>query len=255
MYLKKSHKMLHIIGLGLSDAKDITVKGLEAVKKCSKVYLEDYTSLLQCTKQELEEFYGKEIILADRNMIESQSDEILNNKEDVALLVIGDPMGATTHIDLVLRAKQKNIPVKIIHNTSILTAIGVTGLQLYKFGQTTSICFKDGDWLPETPYDAIKLNKDLHTLCLLDIKKDQDKYMTIKEAIQTLLEIEQKRKEKVFTEDTFCVACARIGSETQLIKPGKAKDLLKLDFGNPVHCLIVPGKMHFMEEEALELFK
>ncbi len=250
--------MLYIIGLGLNDEKDITVKGLEAVKKCKRVYLEDYTSLLQCTKEQLEKSYGKKIILADRKMVEQNSDEILENadNEDVALLVIGDPMGATTHIDLVLRAKEKNIPVRLIHNASIMNAIGVTGLQLYKFGKTTSIVFKDEDWLPETPYDVIKMNRanGLHTLCLLDIKKDKNKFMTVNQAIETLLEIESLRNEKVFTKDTLCVGCARIGSEDQIIKAGKVSELLRTYFGNPVQCLIVPGELHFMEEEALKKF-
>lgn len=38
--------MFYLIGLGLGDAKDITVKGLEIVKKCERVYLEAYTSIL-----------------------------------------------------------------------------------------------------------------------------------------------------------------------------------------------------------------
>jgi len=250
------NNMLYIIGLGLSDAKDITMKGLEAVKKCSKIYLENYTSSFQATKEELETLYKKPIILADREMIEKSSDKIFGNSgnEDIALLVIGDPMGATTHIDFILRAKEKKIPIKIIHNASIINAVGITGLQLYKFGKTTSICYKEGNWLPETPYDTIKMNQTngLHTLCLFDIKKDENRYMSIKEAIQTLLEIENKRKENIFTENTLCVGCARIGSDTEIIKSGKASDLLKLDFGGPLHCLIVPGKLHFMEEEALK---
>ncbi len=46
--------MLYLIGLGLCDPKDITVKGLEVVKKASRVYLEAYTSILiGCGKQEL----------------------------------------------------------------------------------------------------------------------------------------------------------------------------------------------------------
>lgn len=251
--------MLYLIGLGLSDAKDITVKGLEAIKTCERIYLEDYTSLLQCTKEKLEEFYNKSIILADREMVEKESDKILENanKQNVALLVIGDPMGATTHIDFVLRAKEKNIPVKIIHNTSILNAVGTVGLQLYKYGKTTSIVFPEENWLPETPYDTIKMNQanGLHTLCLLDIKKDQDRYMSVPQAIETLLKIESKRNENIFTENTFCVGCARIGSDTELIITGTAKELLTKDFGLPVHCLIVPGKMHFMEEDALKRFQ
>ena len=98
-----------------------------------------------------------------------------------------------------------------------------------------------------TPKEVIRL-----MVQLLDIKKDENRYMSLKEAIQTLLEIENKRKENIFTENTLCVGCARIGSDTEMIKSGKASDLLKLDFGGPLHCLIVPGKLHFMEEEALK---
>jgi diphthine synthase len=94
----------------------------------------------------------------------------------------------------------------------------------------------------------------LHTLCLLDIKKDLEKYMTVNEAIEILLKIESKRGENVFTNETFCVGCARLGGDF-VIKAGKASELLKFDFGKPLHCLIVPGKMHFMEEDILSNFK
>ena len=109
--------MLYLIGLGLSYKSDITVRGLEAIKKCSRVYLEHYTSILMAASQEeLESYYGKEIILADRELVETGSKQILNNadKEDVAFLVVGDPFGATTHTDLVLRAKREAIPVEIV---------------------------------------------------------------------------------------------------------------------------------------------
>ena len=45
--------MLYVIGLGLSDEKDITVKGLEAVRRCQRVYLESYTSILMIPKEKL----------------------------------------------------------------------------------------------------------------------------------------------------------------------------------------------------------
>ncbi len=256
-----------IIGIGLNDEKDITLKGLEAIKACDTVYLENYTSKLSVPFEKLEGLYGKKVILADRNMVENNSDEIL--KDNVAFLVIGDAISATTHIDLIQRAKVKGLGVEIIHNSSILTAIGVTGLQLYKFGKTSSIVFSEDNWLPETPYDTIKNNNDLHTLLLLDIKvKEPSKselknntnkpqpshYMTVNEAIKTLLIIEEKRKKNIFTEDTYCIGCARIGSDN-IIKYGKAKDLLKEDFGSPLHCLIIPGKLHFMEQEMLDLYR
>ncbi|MBI1936038.1 diphthine synthase [Candidatus Woesearchaeota archaeon] len=248
---------LYFIGLGLNSEKDITINGLEAVKKCDLVYLENYTSVLSCTKSDLEKFYNKKIILANRNVVESDENEIINDSKtkNVAFLVIGDPFAATTHIDLYLRAKKKGIKCSVIHNASIMNAIGITGLQLYKFGKTTSIPFENEN--VEAPYDALKgnLSLGLHTLFLLDLNPEEEKFMTVNDAIRYLLKVELKRNEKLFSEKTLCVGCARIGSENQIIKSGSAKDLLKFDFGKPVHCLIVPGKMHFMEEEALSLWR
>lgn len=45
--------MLYVVGLGLGDVKDITVKGLEIVKSCELIYLESYTSILTCGKEEM----------------------------------------------------------------------------------------------------------------------------------------------------------------------------------------------------------
>jgi diphthine synthase len=88
--------MLYVIGLGLADEKDISVKGLEAVKSCTRLYLEAYTSMLLVEKQRfspqnslshlknrLEEFYEKPIIIADREMVEAEADEILKDAERV----------------------------------------------------------------------------------------------------------------------------------------------------------------------------
>src|SRR3989338_3598255 len=132
---------LHIIGLGLGNEKDITLKGLESVKKCDLIYLENYTSILNCTINDLESLYGKKIMPANRELVEAEDNEIIRNakEKNIALLVVGDPFSATTHIDLFLRAKKENIDIKIVNNASILTAVGITGLQLYKFGKTTSI--------------------------------------------------------------------------------------------------------------------
>ena len=186
--------------------------------------------------------------------MEKHSDEIIDNakKRDVALLVIGDALSATTHIDLIMRAKEKKIKIKVIHNASILTAVGITGLQLYKFGKTTSLPF-DGH-MSRTAYSVIEQNRSLgfHTLILLDIVFDQERFMTVNQAIQLLLDREKEENKDVFTTETLCIGCARLGSDTFIVKKGTAKELSRFDFGAPVHCLIVPGKMHFMEEEALE---
>lgn len=248
---------LYFIGLGLGNEKDITVNGLEAVKKCDLVYLENYTSVLNCDKSTLEKFYGKKIILARRSLVEADDNEIIENAKtrSVAFLVIGDPFGATTHVDLWMRAKKEGIKCFVIHNASILTAVGVIGLQLYKFGKTTSIPLENEN--VEAPYDVLKgnLSLGLHTLFLLDLNPEEEKFMSVNDAIRYLLKVELKRNQKIFSEKIFCLGCARVGSENQIIKYGAAKELLKFDFGKPVHCLIVPGKLHFMEEEALSMHR
>ena len=153
---------LYLIGLGLYDEKDITIRGFEAIESCDTIYLEHYTSILSIDKDKLEAFYGSPVTLAPRDLVESRAEELLlkpAKDKNVALLVVGDVFGATTHTDLMLRAKEMGVEVVVIFNASIMNAIGITGLELYKFGKTTSIVFLDDNWLPQTPYDVIKQNK------------------------------------------------------------------------------------------------
>jgi diphthine synthase len=248
---------LYFIGLGLGDEKDVSVRGLEAIRGCDRIYLEFYTSRLKCSKKDLEKFYGKEIILADRDLVEKKAEEtILKDAKslDVSFLVVGDIFSATTHMDLWLRAKELGIKTRFIHGAGVFCGISETGLQLYKFGKTTSIPFPTEKWKPETPYDIIKQNLEngSHTLVLLDLTPAEDKFMTVNEAVKYLMEIEDKRGEGVFTKNTFCVGCARLGSEDQIIRSGRAQKLAKFEFGKPLHCLIVPSKLHFLEEKAIE---
>jgi len=264
---------LYIVGLGLGDEKDISIRGFEIVSSCSAVYLESYTSVLGVGREKLEKFYNKTIIDADRDMVEQNAELILESAEvqKTAFLVVGDPFGATTHSDLMIRAKQRNINVEVVHNASILNAVGVTGLQLYSFGQTVSIVFWEENWKPDSFYFKIKQNKDLgfHTLCLLDIKvKEQSlenlvrekkiyeppRFMTVNQCIAQLLAVEDNYNENVCTKDSLCVGLARVGQPTQLIKSGTMNELITFDFGGPLHSFIVCGKMHPVEEEYFTFF-
>ncbi|GMM38476.1 diphthine synthase [Saccharomycopsis crataegensis] len=253
--------MFYLIGLGLSSVKDVTVRGLEAIKGCKRVYLEHYTSILMsASKEDLEEFYGHEVILADRDMVESQSDEILAGatEDDIAFLVVGDVFGATTHTDLVIRAKELGIKVESIHNASVMNAVGACGLQLYSYGQTVSLVFFTDTWKPDSFYDRVKENRDigLHTLVLLDIKvKEQSienlmrgnnifeppRYMSISTAAQQLIEVEQTRQEAAYDENTMCVAVSRLGAPTQSFKVASLKELAEYDAGEPLHSLVIVG--------------
>lgn len=130
----------YVIGLGLGDAKDITVRGLEVVKRAKRVYLEAYTAILSShlDVKPLEEFYEREVILATRTLVEQQSDTIFAgaDQDDIAFLVVGDPLAATTHHDLITRAQDLNIKTHVIHNASIMNAVAACGLYLYNFGKT-----------------------------------------------------------------------------------------------------------------------
>ena len=234
--------MLSLIGLGLNDEKDISVKGLELVKQADIVYLENYTSKLQCSKEALEKLYGKEIQLVEREVVENAtaiiSQAAYNN---IVLLIVGDVFSATTHIALFQEAKQKGIEVKVIHNASVLNAIGITGLELYKFGKTTSIPFHES----ETPMKVIKENASLHTLCLLDLVPSENKFMEASQAIEKLAKSGFKTETKV-------VVCAQLGSDRPTIIYTQAKNIQPLN--KFPQCLIIPGELHFIEEEMLKSY-
>ena len=158
---KAEEPTLFFVGLGLGGPHDITERGLAAVKSCSLVFLEAYTSVLPGVSREgLEAHYGRPVTVADRELVEQAAERILEPARTtrVAFLVVGDPFGATTHSDLHWRAIEMGIKVVVIHNASIMNAAGCCGLQLYRFGQTVSITFQEGTVLPRSTYDKIGTN-------------------------------------------------------------------------------------------------
>ena len=251
-----SNGSLTFIGLGLYDEKDITLKGLEEIKNCDKVYVEFYTAKLVGTDiNKIEKTIGKSIEVLSREKTE-KGDKILERalKEKVVFLTCGDPMTATTHIDLRLRAIDMGIKTRVVHGSSIITAVpGLLGLQNYKFGRTTTLVFPEKDYFPKSPYNVIKDNKamGLHTLVLLDIQAENNRYMTANEGMKLLLEMEKELKERVFTENNIVCVVARAGSPNPTVMANKVGFLMDKDFGLPLHTLVVPGSFHFMEVKAL----
>jgi len=242
---------LHLIGLGMHDEKDITLKGLETIKKCDYVYLEIYTSLIDSSLEKLEELYGKKIIIADRDMVEKEDNEILEKAKDheVALLIKGDIFVATTHMDLVLRAQRMGIKIYYVFNASILTAVGAIGLELYKFGKITSIPFENEH--VRGPIDIFEKNyeNNMHTLFLLDLDPLGNKFLNVNEAAKYLIK-------NGVSEDTLSIGCSHLGSRAAEIKTRTLKELKKENFEKYPQSLIIPAKdLHFIEEEAINRFK
>lgn len=246
--------MLTFVGLGLYDLRDISVKGLECIRNADVVYLESYTSrLLGCTLIQMQESYGKEIHVLSRHDVEVYPDPLLIRAidEEVVLLVGGDPMVSTTHIDLRIRAHQKGIRTRMIHGSSIATAVcGLTGLQNYRFGKSCSLPFPHGSWFPMTPINVIAENtgRDLHTLVYLDIQ--DDRCMSIPEAVVLLEEMAGRTGAAI----PVYVGVARAGSECPVVRAGDARKICSTDFGPPLHILAIPASLHVMEREYLELF-
>lgn len=249
--------MMTFIGLGLWDESDISLKGLEAIKDADVIYAEFYTSrLMGTTPAKMEALYGKPVKVLTREDVEQHpKDSILKDALDknVVFLTGGDAMVATTHVDLRLRAIKMNIETAVIHGASISSAVcGVTGLQNYRFGKSATIAFPYKNVISEAPYDTIKMNKSsgLHTLLFLDIDREKG-YMTINKGIELLLAVEERRKEGIL-KDAICVGIARAGSPRPCVKAANIEALKSFDFGEPLHIMVVPAGLHFLEEEALE---
>lgn len=187
---------------------------------------------------------------------------------------------ATTHTDLVLRARELQIPISTVPNASIMSAIGATGLQLYNFGQTVSMVFFTETWKPASFYDRIRENRHigLHTLVLLDIKvKEQSlenmargkkiyeppRYMTVGQCASQMLEIEQIKmderegKHGVYGEESLAIGAARVGGRTEKFVSGTLKQLCSADqeLGGPLHSLVLLGsRTHELERDYARAF-
>lgn len=248
--------MLYIIGLGLYDENDISVKGLKALKACSRVYAEFYTAILQgASLSAIEELTGKDIDILRREEIEEERIPLVEaEKSDVALLVPGDPLVATTHTELILDARRRGVETRVIHASSIISAApGLAGLQAYKFGRIITIPFTSENYFPTSPYVNIRdnLERDSHSLVLLDIEAHKSRYMTANEGLEYLLRASEKLGDDTINEKTLAVVIARAGSERPLVRADAISSLLKEDFGDPLHCLVVPAGLHFIEAEYL----
>ncbi|MBS3155397.1 diphthine synthase [Candidatus Woesearchaeota archaeon] len=230
----------YIIGLGLNE-KGISLEGLEALKKCKKVYLENYTVDFPYTKKELEKVLGVKIEELDRGQVENESFVCEAKKKDIALLIYGNALVATTHISLLFKCGEEKIPYKIIHAGSVFDAITETGLQLYKLGKITNITKHESSSF----FKIIEENKIVgaHSLILLDIG------LSVNEALKKLQEIANKRKFKL----KEVIVCSRLGTKEAVMKYGEIEKLInqKKEFKLPA-CLIIPGDLHFVEKDAIE---
>ncbi|MEE2759353.1 MAG: diphthine synthase [Candidatus Thermoplasmatota archaeon] len=248
---------LWLIGLGPGDLDLMSVASLTAAKIADYRFLEGYTALLPPDELEtLEDVVGP-WEMRMRSSVENP-DELLDLAQGsrVALLVVGDPLQATTHVDLQLRCENRGIPCHVLHGISITTIVtGAVGLQSYRFGRQCTFAYPYGDYLPTSPLEIIIENKSrgLHTLALLDLDptgmgEGEQCPMTPAIAVDVLRKMGEKLG--VVVDDWLLVLCSDMGTADARICVGDAGEVSEI-VGGRIHCLIVPAELHDLESEAL----
>ncbi len=241
--------MLWIIGLGVGDEKDISVRGVEACRKADAVFAEFYTARWAGDSGKLEKMIGKKVSVLQRKDLEEDSGKLVKEaaRKDIALLVPGDPLSATTHINLLMEARERKVPFMIVHSSSILTAVAETGLILYNFGRAATIVRPTERYAPDSFYvtGAQNRKQGMHTLFLLDIDMDTG------EATGILLELEKRLRKGLLGPGMKAIAASGLGSPGSRILYDKMEILRKKPLKPPA-VVIIPGKLHFMEEEFLD---
>jgi diphthine synthase len=276
---------LSMIGIGLYTVDDISIRALRLLHKADIVYMESYTSYMPQTIQSMNETLGVRVIPLGRKEIEQDDIIIKDAKErNVAFLVVGDPLQATTHMELILRAKNERIRTTIINNTSVISAASRTGLESYKFGKTGSIVYPRKNWFPKTYYSLLidNLRIKAHTLLLLDIVTTKSEIemldfskgniadankmynpssgitsldlkpmvmMSPNEAIELLLEAEKEEGKGIISNEARVFVCSRLCHPDEKIVYGSIKSIKTMQYGIGPHCIIIPSDLHFIEEE------
>ena len=248
--------MLWFVGLGISGTRSIPIEVAKIIQEADFVYLEAFTSpISKQHEDEIKNMVNGSFKIAKRWLVEDGQEILKTSKSSTAVLLsYGDPYVATTHIELRTRAKLENIETNTIHSASAITSmVGEAGLQFYKVGRMVTIMNEKKSTI--TPYTAIfkNLTQGLHSIILLEYNHDENYFLDPKDALSNLLDVEKEQKRNVLNNDTFAIIASRIGFETQKIISGKFSNLLKVDFGEPPHSIIITGKLHFTESDAINV--
>ena len=254
--------MLFLIGMGLTN-KDMSLSAFDALAKSDEILVDPYTNYL--TDEDLEylkEKVGKAPALLGRSDLEENAKLIIAKakEKNIALLVSGDPLIATTHHTILDLAHKAGVKFTVYHAASIFSAaIGESGLDIYKFGPTTTITFWTEKYKPVSFIDVIKknLDNDQHTLALFHYDYFEKRKMRLGEAIPLLHTADEIRKHGTMTAERKLLILGDVGKETQSIKYvafGKIDKAVLREFEGKLLVIIVPGKLNFAEEEALSKF-
>jgi len=272
---------LILIGMGPGTVGSMTTEAISAAKSADFRRYEAYTALWSDDElAELEQLIGP-IERVMRPEIENP-EEILGLAKNhvVAVLIVGDPLQATTHVDLQLQANEQGIECEVIHGISITNLVtGAIGLSNYKFGRQTTLTYPYSGWIATSPLEVIAVNRGmgLHTLALLDLDPTgagtgEQRPMQPVDAVESLNAMANKLVESVEdmpAESPFerlkvesfvktcseisslnVVLCSDMGTEDQSIV-ATTVDALANEQGGRLNCLVFPASTSDVEEKAL----
>lgn len=246
--------MLALIGIGL-DAKDISYRAIEYIKAAGSVIMDEYTSTITPDAVAfIEKETGKKVAMKKRSAFEDDIRSTVAAAKDskLAILVIGDPLVATTHHIILDEAAKQKIKTAIFHAPSIFSAgIGESGLDIYRFGPTTTIPFWSEHYKPTSFIDTIRknLSNNEHTLVLFDIMKDKAIPMALDQALDI---IKKSDKESVIPAGKKVILLADIGRQGQSIHYVRFSELagLAAKVKGKTLSLIIPAELNFAEDET-----
>ena len=249
--------MLYLVGMGLRGIRSLSIEGESIVRRSEEVMLEGYTSIPPSTTlKDLETYFGKPIRYILRSDIEGSSDLFRKASEiDIAVIVTGDPLSATTHNQILLDMKNMGIPVEVIENASIITeAISRTGLFHYRTGPPVSLPFISENFMPRSVLDKIKKNMEcrFHTLLLLDLESGRP--MTPSEASKSLLRLEKKYGIGSVSPESEVVLVSSLHMKNERLIRATLSQLLDLKGEFGPCCLIIVSDPESQEREFLESF-
>ncbi len=242
------------MGMGLRGYRSLTVDEIEQLKKCDKIFMEQYTSgSMKDDIQRISRELKKDIQQLDREDVE-QSDVIIKAAQqfETALLVIGDALTATTHNQIRFELEDLGIPVKIYENASIVTAImGYMGLHLYNLGPVISLPFVSEKFFPKSPYEKLVRNitNEEHSLILLDLSPSG--FMKPSEAIHILREMNNKYGKKIDLEFARLCIVNAFGMPEQKIFIGNPVSAEKEYFSDKPSAIVFPGRLDSSELDSL----
>ena len=253
---------LYIVGAG-PGSEYLTLKAIKALARSRKIYIDTYTSIAPGVDEELVARLAPEaeVVRATRLHLEEESTRIIEEarEADIAILVPGDPLTATTHIALAVEARKRGVEAHIVPGVAgPLAVLDATGLQFYRLGKPVTLVYPEEGFKPYSTVETIHDNhrRGLHTLVLLDLRLDQGKAMTIPEAVKLLLDLEAELAKngelEPVLQEALLIGVARAGLPDQRCHAGPPGHVASQQYPPPPHSLVVAApRLHPVEEEAL----